>query len=280
MTSKQFYSVIDPVVGEYVLVHFIERTDSFFDAKLLEYPYRGMMSYQDATKKRKIYNWNKVVPLNKDMIARVDEVDKQTKIVQISIAHLDDEFKESLSLSEIQEKLMIPFNENKLLENFINSISVVNQVDKNNIWTKLIYYIDSQRREYNDNEEEEVTLWKYFSTNFNLIDTWCNYTGIDESICESIKQIYSKRFDSKYKYVSKIGIISPNGINVTKDLLNNILISFTYKYELKYDGTPYYFFETLSDETSLLDHEHFVEKLKKNTDIFIKVDYLAKEIKL
>jgi translation initiation factor 2 alpha subunit (eIF-2alpha) len=241
-----------------------------------------MMSYQDATKKRKIYNWNKVVPLNKDMIARVDEVDEQKKIVQISIARLDDEFKESLSLSEIQEKLMIPFNENKLLENFINSVSVVNQVDKNNIWTKLIYYIDSQKRNYNENEEteEEMTLWKYFSTNFNLIDSWCNHTGIEPSICESIKQIYSKRFNSKYKYVSKIGIISPNGINVTKNILNNILISHSYKYELKYDGTPYYFFETHSDETSLLDHEHFVEELKKNTDIFIKVDYLAKEIKL
>ena len=282
MTSKQFYSVINPVVGEFVLVHFIERTESFFDAKLLEYPYRGMMSYQDATKKRKIYNWNKVVPLNKDMIARVDEVDEHTKIVQISIAHLDDEFKESLSLSEIQDKLMIPFNENKLLENFINSVSVVNQIDKNNIWITLIYYIDSQRRDHNDNEEndEEMSLWKYFSTNFNLIDRWCKETKIDDSICESIKQIYSKRFNSKYKYVSKIGIISPNGINVTKDILNKILISVTYKYELKYDGTPYYFFETLSDDTSLLDHEHFVEELKKNTEIFIKVDYLAKEIKL
>ena len=155
MTLNQYYSVINPVVGEFVLVNFIERTDSFFDAKLLEYPYRGMMSYQDATKKRKIYNWSKVIPLNKDMVARVDEVDEHAKIVQISIAHLGDEFKELLSLSEIQEKLMIPFNENKLLDHFINSISVVTQTDKNNLWTKLIYYIDSQRRNYNDDDENE-----------------------------------------------------------------------------------------------------------------------------
>jgi translation initiation factor 2 alpha subunit (eIF-2alpha) len=240
-----------------------------------------MMSYQDATKKRKIYNWSKVVPLNKDMVARVDEVDEHAKIVQISMARLDEEFKETLSLSEIQEKLMIPFNENKLLDHFINSISVVNQIDKNNLWTKLIYYIDSQRRDHNDENEEDLSLWKYFSTNFNLIDTWCDHTGIEVSLCDSIKQIYAKRFNVKFKYVSKIGLISPNGINVTKDILNKLLNSLSYKYELKYDGTPYYFFETFSGETTLLDHENFFEELKKqNTDVFIKVDYLAKEIKL
>jgi len=280
MTTNQFYSVINPTVGEFVLVHFIERTDSFFDAKLLEYPYRAMMSYQDATKKRKIYNWSKVVPLNKDMVARVDEVDEQSKIVQISIAHLDEEFKESLSLSEIQEKLMIPFNENKILDHFINSISVVNQINKNNLWTKLIYYIDSQRREYNDDNDEELTLWKYFTSNFNSLDQWCKDTDISPSLCYSIKTIYAKRFDTKYKYVSKIGIISPDGVNVIKNILNIILSTLHYKYSLKYDSTPYYLFETYSGETTLMDHEQFVDELKKNSEIFIKTEYLAKEIEI
>ena len=280
MISNQFYSVINPVVGELVLVQFIERTDSFFDAKLLEYPYRGMMSYQDATKKRKIYNWTKVVPLNKDMVARVNEVDEQAKVVQISITRLDEEFKESLLPTDIQEKLMIPFNENKLLDHFINSVSVVNQIDKNNLWTKLIYYIDSQRRNYNDENDEELNLWKYFSTNFQMIDTWCETISISSTLCESIKTIYSKRFDSKFKYISKIGIISTNGINIVKEILNKILSTLQYKYSLKYEGTPYYLFETNSDDSTLKDHEYFVEELKKNSDIFIKVDYLAKEIKI
>ena len=116
MTSNQFYSVTNPIVGELVLVQFTARTDSFFNAILLEYPYGAMMSYQDATKKRKIYNWSKVVPINKDMVARVDDIDEKSKIVQISIAHLDEEFKETLTLIEIQDKLMIPFNENKILD--------------------------------------------------------------------------------------------------------------------------------------------------------------------
>lgn len=278
MTSTQFYSVTNPIVGEFVLVQFIKQTDSFFDATLLEYPYRGMMSYQDATKKRKVYNWSKVVPLNKDMVARVDEVDEQAKIVQISIAHLDEEFKESLTLSQIQDKLMIPFNENKLLDHFIKSVSVVNQIDKQNLWIRLIYYIDTQRREYNDEHDEELTLWKYFSTNLNCLDQWCQVVDLNPTICQSIKNLYAKRFDIVYKYVSKIGIISPDGVNITKNILNQIVSSLQYNYTLNYDGTPYYLFETFSNETSLIEHEHFIEELKKNSQIFIKVDYLAKEI--
>jgi translation initiation factor 2 alpha subunit (eIF-2alpha) len=278
MLSNQFYSVINPIIGEFVLVHFIERTDSFFDAILLEYPYRAMMSYQDATKKRKIYNWSKVVPLNKDMVARVDEVDINAKIVQISIAHLDEEFKESLSLSDIQDKLMIQFNENKILDHFINSVSVVNQINKNQIWSNLIYYIDNERRNYNDDNDEEITLWKYFTININMMDKWCELCKIDNQICESIKSIYSKRFNNKCKYVTKIGIISPNGINITKNILKKLLDNITYNYTLNYDSTPYYLFESYSDDSNKIDHEKIISELKKYSEIFIKIDYIAKEI--
>lgn len=278
MSLKQFYSVNNPTVGELVLVHFIERTDSFFDAILLEYPYSGMMSYQDATKKRKIYNWSKVVPLNKDIVARVDEVDINANIVQISLAHLDEEFKETLSLSDIQDKLMIQFNENKILDHFINSVSVVNQIDKNHIWINLIYYIDNERRIHNENTDEEITLWKYFQNNFHMIDDWCKLSNIDDQLCASIKLTYSKRFIHNCKYVSKIGIISPNGINITKEILNKILNELTFKYTLNYDSTPYYLFESNSDDSNKTNHENFISELKKYPEIFIKVDYLAKEI--
>jgi hypothetical protein len=48
MNSNQYYSNNNPTLGEIVLVIFSARSDSFFDAKLMEYPYRGMMSYPDA----------------------------------------------------------------------------------------------------------------------------------------------------------------------------------------------------------------------------------------
>ena len=33
-----------------------------------------------------------------------------------------------------------------------------NQIDKNTLWTKLIYYIDAQRRDYNDENEELLII--------------------------------------------------------------------------------------------------------------------------
>jgi translation initiation factor 2 alpha subunit (eIF-2alpha) len=279
MSSNQFYSVISPIIGEIVLVQFTSRTDAFFDAVLLEYPYRAMMSYQDATKKRKIYNWSKVVPLNKDMVARVDDIDEKARIVQISIAHLDEQFKDSFTLLEIQEKLMVTFNENRILDHFIKSISVINQTDKNELWNTLIYYIDSQRRLFNEDNDDELTLWKYFTTNIDeMLDKWCEKVNIESKLYESIKTMYSKRFDIKYKYVSKIGIISPNGINVTKDILDKVLSLLKYKYTFNYDGTPYYLFESFSDDSSKTNHEELINELKKYSEIFIKVEYLAKEI--
>ena len=278
MTVEQFYSVINPSIGELVLVQFTERTDSFFDAKLLEYPYRGMMSYQDATKKRKIYNWSKVVPLNKDMVARIDEVDIKAKIVQISISHLDEEFEESLTLDEIQNKLMVRFNENKLLENLINSVAIVNQCDKKYIWTKLIYYIDELRQEYNE-ENDEITLWNYFVLNIDMLEEWCLKCDINSEIYNSIKDLYMKRFITKNKIVSKIGIISSNGTENMKKILNDIFKKIDYKYTLKYDGTPNYLFETYSEDSNKECHEKFIDDLKNNKELFIKVDYIGRDIK-
>jgi translation initiation factor 2 alpha subunit (eIF-2alpha) len=87
MENYQSYSNENPIVGELVLLQFTERTDSFFHAKLLEYNYRGMMSY-------KVYNWNKIIPMNKNMVARVEKVDPNAKIVQVSVAYLNDDFED------------------------------------------------------------------------------------------------------------------------------------------------------------------------------------------
>ena len=123
MNPNQYYSNNNPTLGEIVLVKFTTRSDSFFDAKLLEYPYRGMMSYSDASKKRRVSSWNKIIPLNKPMVARIDEIDTTAQIVQISIAYLDDMVDDkNLSVTDIQNKLMVQFTENKILESFIKSL--------------------------------------------------------------------------------------------------------------------------------------------------------------
>lgn len=275
MNINQFYSNENPKVGELVLVIFIERKESFFDAKLIEYNYRGIMNYQDATKKRKVNSWNKVVPLNKNMVASVDEVDDKLKIVQLSITYLGDIFNEDLLPEQIQEKLLGTFSENRLLEGFIKSLCIVNKYKYDFIWTTLIYHLDKIR-------DNDTTIWKYFCDNIDNLDNWIIELKLDNDIANKIKVLYDKRNEIIInKIVSRIGIISSNGVSNTKKLLNEILNEITYNYTLKYDTAPYYIFETSSEDTTIEDHDYILNKIeseskKINDKIFIKIDYKGK----
>jgi translation initiation factor 2 alpha subunit (eIF-2alpha) len=87
----QYYSKPNPSKDEMVLVRFTAIKEGFFDAELLEYPsYTGIMNFKDATKKRRVYSWNKIVPLNKNMVACAEVIDIKNKVVELSIAYFEE----------------------------------------------------------------------------------------------------------------------------------------------------------------------------------------------
>jgi translation initiation factor 2 alpha subunit (eIF-2alpha) len=286
MTTYQYYSNKNPTIGEIVLVEFSARTESFFDAKLIEYPYRGMMSYSDASKKRRISSWNKIIPLNKHMVARVDEIDTKNEIVQISIAYLDEMVDDkNLSLTDIQNKLMIQFNENKLLESFIKSLCIQSTCNFKIIWESLVHHIDSKRRIFNDenNENNEnddkipISLWKYFCDNISDLSEWCTISNINDETRDIIYKLYIKRTEETIKKInSKIKIISPHGISHTHKLLNDCLNTITFKYTFKYISTPDYILESSTEDSSITDHKKIIDILKVQSQnmtpkVFIQV---------
>ena len=131
MEIKQYYSDTDPIIDELVLVKFIKRNESFFDGELLEYNYKGVLNYQDATKKRKVSSWNKIISLNKNMVAKVIEINKISNIVNLSLLYLDDNDSVNTTQDEQQNKLMIYFNENQVLEKLIKSYCISINLDLN-----------------------------------------------------------------------------------------------------------------------------------------------------
>ena len=286
MSDYQYYSTINPTQGELVLVEFTEKLDSFFDAKLIEYPYRGMMNYADASKKRKISSWNKIVPLNKLMVARVDDVDEKAKIVHLSIAYLDEFFTEkNLAPSDIQDKLMVQFNENKLLESLITSLCMITKANFSDIWTSLVHVIDSERREFNDdNDDEPMNLWKYFSENFEEnINGWCSVSGITEETKQTLISLFEKRKEKgPQKITSTIKIISQEGITSTKKLLEVCLGQLKYQYTFRYSTAPNFVFETSTADSSPEDHHALIknmqEQIKKIGISLVFVQALPEEI--
>lgn len=270
--SVQYYYTADPSINENVLVIFTENKSGFFEGKLQEYPYTGIMNYSDATKKRKVSSWKTLVPLDKPMVARVDMIDIKAKTVQLSIAYFDED---NLSPYEIQTKYMLQFNENKTMENLINSLCKTFNYNYDDMWCNIAYPIDKLRREIDEDEDEEImTIWKYFSDN---IDNLEDILDIDSSIIQNLKQLYKqKNVVSSQKIVTKFGIISLGGIDNTKKLLGDVLKNITYNYSLKYESTPNYTFSSESIDSSKEDHEKFVKQLELNAQtfnpkIFIKI---------
>jgi translation initiation factor 2 alpha subunit (eIF-2alpha) len=266
MSIYQYYSTIIPTDGELVLVEFTEKLDSFFDAKLIAYPFRGMMNYSDASKKRKVSSWAKIVPLNKLMVARVDSVDEKARIVNISTAYLDEYVDEkNMSPLDIQEKLLATFNENKLLEGLITSASVLANAKFEDIWTQLIHVVDAERREYNDDSDEDpVSLWKYFSDNFEeKIEAWCAAGEINQVTKDVILNLYAKRNEKgPRKITSTIKIISQAGVTSIKKLLESCLGSLTYQFTFRYLTAPNFIFETSTVDSSADDHHELIKNMK------------------
>ena len=263
--DSQFYSDPEPKENQNVLVRFIKKNDAFFEAELIEYHYRGMMNYSDASKKKRNVNWNKVVPLNKTMIAKVESIDIDAKIVQISIAYLE---------NEDTDAIMIDFNDNRILESFISTICFLannNTLEYfNHMWTQFVHYIDNDRTE-NDSDE---TIWKYFNANYDDIMDDMNGILSEQEIILIKTQYERKNVEVVQKLVSKIGIISPSGIQVIKQFLTENLKNIKYKYTFKYEATPNFIFETTTEDSSLDDHKKFINMLEASSKIFKPTVYV------
>lgn len=269
--SNEFriYSSNYPKIDEYVAVVFTNQADAHFDGILIEYGNVDViMSYSDATRKSKVYAWNKIVPLDKPMLARIEEVDGN--LIRVSIAY-NPKFKDG------EDELKF-YNENKSLISFINKICINNNLDFNKFWIDIMHEIDKKRI-----EESEENLYEYFNNNLDLYEEIIRrkYTNNQELIDNIIKSTHSYIIKKVYKIISRIGIISMSGISKTKDMFNQLTEQNNeWEYKIKYDTTPYFIIESYSNNSSNENHEQLVtnlNNLSKEYKLFTKVEYIGKK---
>ena len=277
--SNEYMFTTMPKIGTNVLAVFTKQKDGYFEAKLIDYPFEGIMNFKDATKRRRIASWNQIVPLNKEMVACIEAIDKGT--ILLSTAYFEDSKYKDMDEMQIQRELMIPFNENKMFCKFLISLCKIHNYEFIDIWRTFIDDVKMLYDEYMEDAEEEVSMWKYFIDNF---EDFIENTKLDETIVMNMKELYEKKNEIVInKIASRIGIISLGGINGTKQLFTNVTKNIKYNYSLKYESAPYYMFETSSEDTSDETHYNFVKMLesesaKLSSKVFIKTDYIAKNI--
>jgi len=278
-----YYSIEHPEINELVLVIFNQnlQNEGIFKGVLVEYPnYQCIMSYHDTTKKKKVISWNKIITLNKNMVVKVEDIDINTKNIQVSMAYLYDNNLKS-NINNIQSELLIYFQENKLMSQFINTLCLVNNYNYKYIWETLIYHIDKLRRINNQQYiyHNNISIWNYFNENINDLRIWINDLNMNEYYIDSIMKLYNKKNEIIIqKITTKFGIVNSNNIEEIINIFNNILSDIKFKYSLKYDSAPYYIFQSETIDSNINDHEKFINNLKKNinNNIFLKIDYIGK----
>jgi translation initiation factor 2 alpha subunit (eIF-2alpha) len=255
-----------PLVDENVQVVFTEFKDTHIEARLLDYNnINGMMIYEDATRRKKVYDWKKEIPLNKPTIARVDKI-INSNYVQLSVLGFIDKKKDP---EDLAKELMKPFNDNKILVNIIKKLTKKFNIEFNEFWTDIVYKIDKIRKD----EELDESLLETFNNNLNIVKEKYN----EQFITELDKLLNYKI----YKLVSRFSLITKLNIQNTMNLLNNIEDKNKWLHTIKYDTGSFYILESSSETSSEQNHQDLINMIETSVseyNIVFKLDYLAKKI--
>ena len=258
MESVKFHCKSKPKVGEIVQVVFTSRKDDHTEGYLNEYIGDIIMVHSQATSKRKIKSFNKIIPLDKPIAAIVEEFDESKGIGSVSRAYLKD----------VDENYSNKFINNSKLFNGIFQLCEQLKVDFKDVWENQIHPFISEI----ELEDDKTYLEEFIDKLDNLDDIIDN-----QELLSKIKDKFMNTTLKKEIYKKKIGIIANDGVESTKRLIsscleNSAVSDYKDSIDVTYFNTPNYMVET-DVSSELLDS--FIGLLQENSkemgNIFVKV---------
>lgn len=267
MTTIQYYCNTKPQINELVLVNFTCHKESHIEGKLIEYPEcDAFLSYNDATKKKKVLSWNKVVPLNKELVARVESIDGS--IAQVSLAYIMDN---KIPEEEMRKKLLEPFQANRQLVSIIKKLSIEFKIDYETLWIDIVHQIDEARRDEYD-PENFPSVYQYCCEEKDNFEHIFSHNG---ELYEKFIELIEKSMEEKpYKILTKLEIVSNGGVENTILTLEKAIKTINFPFSLKYISAPVFHFESMSDESTEEDHKKFIEIVKLEADKMVPKTYV------
>jgi translation initiation factor 2 alpha subunit (eIF-2alpha) len=276
-----FYNT-KPQQNENVVVVFTDHKTTHVEGKLLEYPFELFMTYSDASKKRRVTSWNTIVPLNKPIVARVDDANYGSNIIQVSLCYLYED-KTNNDIDTKRKILYEPFIKNNVLVSIFKKLSLQFDKDINDLWKSIMYNIDDMRRSEYDLDDMPQLL-DYCLQEKDTIKNIFYENGYDE-IYSDFEKLIDKTIEEKpCKLVSNIEIISNGGVDNTVKLIKKCIKKIKFDNTFKYQTAPVYLFESNSIESNSTDHSDFIKDLEKEGQlftpkIFVRCQEIAKAIK-
>jgi translation initiation factor 2 alpha subunit (eIF-2alpha) len=278
--SINFYNN-KPSNNELVLVVFTNLKESYAEGMLCDYPYELFMTFSDATKKRKVSSYKNIIPLNKPIVARVDDANYGSNIVQVSLCYIYED-KTNNDIDTKRKILLEPFIKNKILVSIFTKISIETDRNIDDMWSNIVYPIDELRRSEYEIEDMPMLLDYCLQEKESIKDIFEENKYDD--IYMRFEELIDKTIEEKpCKLISNINIISTGGIHNTKILLNKIIDKIKFEYTLKYITGGLYAFESHSIDSSKEDHDDIIQFLIKEANIFepkifIKCTEIAKKV--
>jgi translation initiation factor 2 alpha subunit (eIF-2alpha) len=259
-----FYDLLKPSVDEVVLVTFTAYKDSHIEGKLFEYSNEVFLNYSDATKKRSVTSWKKIVPLNKLMVAKVENNESDT--IQVSLSYINEVVDNKENMDQ--------FTKNNQMISFFKRLSVLGKKDMTELWKSIIYPIDEHRREEYEPENMPCLL-DYCNEEREFIESVFEESGNSDIYPMFVELLDSLSKEKPYRIVSKIEIISNGGIKNTIELFKKATQTIEFEYSLRYDTAPAFIFESNSIESSDDDHKKMIkfietEGQKLNPKTFVR----------
>lgn len=254
MESVKFHCQSKPKEGEIVQVVFTTRHEDHTEGYLVDYEGSIIMIHSQATKKKKIKSFNKTIPLEQPLAAVIEDFDSTRNMGSVSRAYLEDS----------EENYTDKFHQNSRLFRTIYQACHSSNVDFKSLWEDKIYPFISDF-----SLKEKDTYFSVFINSMSELEPLISNEELLNKIKEKIETVNIK----KETFKKNIGIISNEGVELTKKVLQSSLDTFenSDNISVKYSNTPNYSVE--SDES--MDYIiNFVEFLKKKANesgkIFIK----------
>ena len=248
MNFTRFYSDNNPKLDELVLCIVKERNqeDNVIKLYLSDYNVNAIMSYKKATNKKKVRSWNNIIPLNKEIICKVESISVKNDecFIELSKAYIDLTSDYVMKFKEEQKsnyKLKAIF---KMLD------SIYEDFNYKNSWENIVHPYDELRKK----EKSELFLFEFILTKFD--DFISKFNKDQQEHINKFLNKSKKRKNNKFK--TKFGLYSKyynNTIDIIRESLQDLD-----DVDVKIDKVPYFF--VYGSRESI---EKFCIKLLKNS---------------